>query len=61
MKVTLRAGEPSGLQDALGVERRIWLGDLAATPALEPERAAIADACGLYVDHFTLDRRGENR
>jgi hypothetical protein len=50
--------EPNGLQDALGVPRRIWLGDLAVTPVGEPRTVALAKACGEFVDHFTLDRRG---
>ncbi len=29
--------------------------------ARSPSEVALADACGLYVDHFTLDRRGESR
>ena len=52
-----RAAEPNGLQDALGVERRVWLGDLAATPDRRArERAARATRAARYVDHFTLER-----
>jgi hypothetical protein len=47
---------PDGLRDSLGVENRLWLGVLAATPAGEPAEVALAEACGGYVDHFTLDR-----
>ncbi|MGH2987048.1 MAG: hypothetical protein ACRDLO_10225 [Solirubrobacterales bacterium] len=54
--VTVRAAEPSGLQEALGVERRVWLGDLAASPVADPRPVPIEDACGDYVDHFTLER-----
>ena len=54
--VTVRAAEPTGLQDALGVERRVWLGDVAATPAADPRIGPIEDACGDYVDHFSLER-----
>ena len=54
--VTVRATEPSGLQEALGVERRVWLGDLAASPVADPRPVPIEDACGDYVDHFTLER-----
>ena len=56
--VEVRAAEPTGLQDALGVPRRVWLGDLAAGPVVRPATEAIADACAGYVDHFRLHRRG---
>jgi hypothetical protein len=59
IEVTVRALEPTGLQDALGVERRVWLGDVAATPAERPViETSLAAACGRYVDHFTLERGG---
>jgi hypothetical protein len=58
-EVTVRATKPTDLQDALGVERRVWLGDLAATPVADPDAVLMADACGRYVDHFTLERRGK--
>jgi hypothetical protein len=54
--IAVRADAPSGLQDALGVERRVWLGDLAATPVADPKAELMAEACGDYVDHFTLER-----
>lgn len=57
--VEVRAAEPTGLQDALGVPRRVWLGDLAASPVGEPATESMADACGDYVDSFRLDRRGK--
>lgn len=56
--VSVRSAEPSGLQGALGVERRTWLGTLAFTPEAEPRQVPLADACGLYVDHFSIDRGG---
>jgi hypothetical protein len=55
-RVEVRAADPTGLQDALGVPRRVWLGDLAATPVAEPKAELMSDACGGYVDHFTLER-----
>ncbi len=55
--IEVRAAEPTGLQDALGVPRRVWLGDLAASPATSAATEPIADACGDYVDHFRLARR----
>jgi hypothetical protein len=56
--ITVRATKPTGLQDALGVERRVWLGDLAASPIAEPKAELMSDSCDEYVDHFTLERRG---
>jgi hypothetical protein len=52
VKVTVEAAEPSGLQRALGVERRVWLGVLAATRAGPPTRTSLHGACGRYVDHY---------
>jgi hypothetical protein len=49
--VTVEAAHPSQLQRDLGVERRVWLGELAATrPGVR--RVALEDACGQYVDHY---------
>jgi hypothetical protein len=56
IEVIVRAAEPTALQDLLGVERRVWLGDLAATPAADARIVPIDEACGEYVDHFTLER-----
>jgi hypothetical protein len=53
--IRVSAAEPSGLQDALGVERQVWLGTIAATRP-SSEKIALADACGRYVDHYL--RRG---
>jgi len=56
LEVELRAAAPSGLQDALGVERRVWLGELAATAAADPVEAELRGPCGAYIDHFRFDR-----
>lgn len=56
VEVELRAAAPSGLQDALGVDRRVWLGELAATAAGDPVNAKLSGRCGSYVDHFRFDR-----
>jgi hypothetical protein len=58
-EIEVRAAEPTGLQDALGVPRRVWLGDLAASPVADPKVELMSDACGKYVDHFTLERSGK--
>jgi hypothetical protein len=60
VEVSVRAAEPTNLQDALGVERRVWLGALAATPVVEPEQSEINGACGQYLDRFTLRRPGKS-
>jgi hypothetical protein len=51
--VTVSAARPTRLQRTLGVRRQVWLGTLAATRP-GTRRVALHDACGLYVDHFTL-------
>ncbi len=51
--VTVSAARPSRLQRLLGVKRQVWLGTLAATRP-GAKRVALHDACGLYVDHFTV-------
>ena len=48
--VEVSAAEPSALQRALGVERRVWLGRLAASRAGDPRTVPLAAACGRYVD-----------
>jgi hypothetical protein len=58
IEVTVRATEPNGLADLVGAQRRVWLGDIAATPRDVTEDAELARACGLFVDHFTLERKG---
>jgi hypothetical protein len=52
VKVTVEAADPSGFQRALGVERRVWLGALAASRAKAPTRTFLDGACGRYLDHY---------
>jgi len=59
VSVTVRAAEPSDLQEALGVERPAWLGGLAATPTRRPRQRPLAGGCGRYVDRYALERRGK--
>ena len=54
--VTVEAARPSQLQRDLGVERRVWLGGLAATRP-GAKRVPLRDACGRYVDHYVTFRR----
>ncbi len=58
-EIEVRASEPDGLAGTLGASRRVWLGDLAASSAAKPRGLALTQACGEYVDHYSLDRRGE--
>ena len=60
-RVRVSAAGPQGFREALGVERRVWLGDLAATPIEDARGVAIGDACERYVDRFSLDKRGRGR
>ena len=55
--VTVHAEEPNTLQRALGVDRKVWLGRVAATTAA-PRGIATADACGEYLDHYVPGARG---
>ena len=54
VNVAVIAADPSSLQDALGVERRVWLGGIAATRAAPARTVPVGGACGRYVDHFVL-------
>jgi hypothetical protein len=62
VRVEVTAVAPNDLQDGLGVERRVWLGALAATPepAAGTDEVPIGDACGDYLDRFTLSRPGRS-
>ena len=53
--------EPSGLQDALGVERRVWLGDLAATPAADPCRGVASATPATATSTTSRSTRGAGR
>ena len=57
VEVTVRAGEPTGLEEIVGAERRVWLGDLAATRDAPATVRSLASSCGRYVDHFVFDRK----
>ena len=56
VEVEVRAKRPSGLQRALGVERRVWLGAIAATSSADPVKRELPGGCGAYVDHFRFQR-----
>jgi hypothetical protein len=49
--IEVEASEPTGLQDFLGVERRVWLGRIALSE-VGGEPQASSD-CGSYLDHFS--------
>jgi hypothetical protein len=52
VEIEVEASEPSGLQDALGVERRVWLGRVALSSEIPARIAPLDEACGRYVDHY---------
>jgi hypothetical protein len=54
--IEIAAAPPSGLQDALGVERKVWIGKLALTRSEEPELVPGREACDRYVDHFLTEK-----
>jgi hypothetical protein len=54
VELTVRQQPLSGLQKLFGVERRTWLGTIAATRPGPPEEIPLSQACGRYVDWFTL-------
>jgi hypothetical protein len=58
VEIEVRAAEPTGLQDAVGAERRVWLGDLAATREHAARQVSLGSACGAYVDHYAFARPG---
>ena len=51
VEIRVESGEPSGLQDFFGVERKVWLGDVAVA-TYETTDAPLAEVCGEYVDHY---------
>jgi hypothetical protein len=61
VEIAVRARAPSGLQEAFGVERRVWLGALAASSATDPVRRDLTGSCDAYVDHFRFSRGGGAR
>ena len=52
VEVSVAVGEPSGLQDLLGVERQVWLGRVALSSPAAPRTQPLARSCGQYVDHY---------
>jgi hypothetical protein len=52
VEIEIEASAPSAFQDALGVERQVWIGTLALSAEVQPSLTALASACGEYVDHF---------
>lgn len=55
VKIEISAAAPSGFQEALGVERKVWLGTLAFSVDALRSPLPLEDACGRYVDHYVLD------
>jgi hypothetical protein len=61
LEVAIRAEAPGGLQETLGVERRVWLGELAATATADPVTRTVTASCDAYIDHFRFVREGQGR
>ena len=55
--LSIAAEEPNAFQRALGVDRNVWLGRVAATSA-PPRETRTADACGEYLDHYVPGAKG---
>lgn len=58
VEVEVEAAEPSAFQEALGVERKVWLGTLAFSSQDPPQEVPFRDACNDYVDHYLAADRG---
>ena len=43
-----------------GATRRVWLGNLAASPMMASKTRPLAKSCGGYVDHYTLAAKPQN-
>ena len=56
LEVSVRQQPLSGVQKLLGVERKTWLGELAATRPGAGEEIPLSQACGRYVDWFTVEK-----
>ena len=54
VKVTVGAGDYSGLQKALGVDQGADIGNLTAARPEDAREVPLSQACGLYVDHYTV-------
>jgi hypothetical protein len=56
LEVEVEAAEPAALARAVGADRKVWLGEVAATrldPLVsDPEAVPLGDACGRYVDRY---------
>ena len=57
-EVEVEAAEPSGFQEALGVERKVWLGALALSSQTPPQSRPLSGSCGDYVDHYDARESG---
>ena len=56
LEVEVQADEPASLARLVGAQRKVWLGELAATRldplADEPQDIPLADVCGRYLDRY---------
>ena len=52
VKVTVTGSDPPALSRLAGATRRVWLGNLAASPTMASITRPLARSCGAYVDHY---------
>lgn len=55
IEITVRADDVSAFQELIGVGREAAIGNIVATQAEQREVIPFAQACGEYVDHYTVD------
>jgi hypothetical protein len=53
-EITVSADDVSTFQDLIGVGREAAIGNIVATQANPYETIPFAEACGAYVDHYTI-------
>ncbi len=52
--LTIRGEDPPLLSRLSGATRRVWLGNVAASPTVASTTRPLRRSCGGYVDHYTL-------
>ncbi len=58
--VRVSGADPPALSRLSGATRRVWLGNIAASPTIASQARPLAKACGAYVDHYTLTTKPQN-
>jgi len=60
VRVQVNGGDPPVLSRLSGATRRVWLGNLAASPRAADKSRPLGKSCGTYVDHYTLAAKPQN-